>query len=211
MAYQGLTAVALTVALAACGPPAPVAQNPVTPAPASSDLVDPAPHWQHFVSSRFGVSMGLPDGKSWRIDDHTKPFLFATHEGSRSSIVLRTWSDDELQSRQRCELKAREMQIFPDAELETVADDHVAEPTSYDTRLWIAIEPRGAAGIAGHVIAVGGFVRRCLFFHFETLVPQGQEQALSARLALARMRIFGALELGHIDSVPKERPELPRP
>jgi hypothetical protein len=217
VAHQGLTstflrALAVVIASVACGPATPTTHTPDPPKQAAIvDLSDPSPEWLRYVSSRFGVSLPLPDGKTWRIDDHGKNFLFATHEPSHSSITLRTWTDDELQSRQRCEVEARLEHIFPDTELETVADDHVEEPASYDTRLWIAIEPHAAAGLTGHVIAVGGFVRRCLFFHFETTVPVGQEQVLSTRLALARTRIFGALGLGNIATVPKVRPPFSRP
>ena len=156
-----------------------------------------------------GHASSLPDGKAWTIDDHTKPFLFATHEASQSSLVVRAWSDDDLMSRQRCETRTRELGIFPDAELETVADDHVTEPAGYDTRLWIAIDPRGSRGLVGHVIAVGGYVRRCIFFHFETVVPAGKEDVLTSRLALARARIWKGLELGSIQAVERERPTLP--
>jgi hypothetical protein len=219
MAHQSLArrvadgvraAVALFV-LVGCGPAAvdkPVQSAPPA-APDGSALLDSSTHWPHFVSTRFGISLSLPDGKNWKIDDHTKPFLWATHEASQSSIVVRAWSDDDLMSRQRCEQKAREMGIFPDAELETVADDHVAEPPQYDTRVWVAIEPRGSRGLGGHVIAVGGFVRRCIFFHFDTVVPSGKEDILSARLALARARIFKGLELGSIDAIERERPSVP--
>jgi len=210
VAHQNLKVLAL-VGLVACGPaivqPQPV--QPPTPTSDGSALLDTSTHWPHFVSTRFGISLSLPDGKNWKIDDHTKPFLWATHEASQSSIVVRAWSDDDLMSRQRCEAKAREMGIFPDAELETVADDHVAEPPQYDTRMWVAIEPRGSRGLGGHVIAVGGFVRRCIFFHFDTVVPPGKEDVLSARLALARARIFKGIELGSIDAVERERPTAP--
>jgi len=202
--------VLVALALAACGPGV-VEQKPVQAptAPDGSSLLDSSSHWPRFVSTRFGISLALPDGKAWTIDDHTKPFLFATHEASQSSLVVRAWSDDDLMSRQRCETRTRELGIFPDAELETVADDHVTEPAGYDTRLWIAIDPRGSRGLVGHVIAVGGHVRRCIFFHFETVVPAGKEDVLTSRLALARARIWKGLELGSIQAVERERPTLP--
>ncbi len=206
-----MRAFALVGALLACSPAIPLPQKPIDPpTEASTDLADPSAKWARFVSTRFGVSMPLPDGKSWKIDDHSRAVLTATHDTTRSSITLRTWTDDELQSRQRCEVRARLDRIFPDAELETVADDHVAEPPSYDTRLWIAIEPRAGA-VIGHVIAIGGFVRRCIFFHFQTEVASGQEQLLSTRLALVRARVWQDIELGSINSIPKERPNLPGP
>jgi hypothetical protein len=204
----GEVVIALALVLCACGTPAAPKPVPVPPPP-KLDLVDPSLTWPRFVSTRFGVTLALPDGKGWKIDDHKKPYLYATHEPTHSVVVIKAWSDDALQSRQTCETTARLENLFPDAELVTAEEVHVAEPPSFDTRLLVAVETHGQKGATGHVIAIGGYIRRCLFFHFWSDVPAGQEDLLLTRLALARTRIFGQLQLGNIDTVPREKPPLP--
>jgi len=79
----------------------------------------------------------------------------------------------------------------------TVEDAVVIAPETFDTRIWVAIEPGNGGGpLVGHVFAFGGFLRKCLFFHYSSEVPSvDEESVLSSRLAVARTRIFGGLSL----------------
>ena len=169
--------------------------------------------WGRFHSKRFGVSIPLPDGRAWRIDDHSRPELFATHAPTRSQLVLESWFEPDLMNRQRCEERARARGLAPtenDARdvLRTVSDEVVTAPDAYDTRLWVAIAPgtNESAPLTGHLFAFGAFLRKCLLFHFSTEVPTGKDEiALGDRLAAARVRIFDGLKLDDFDSVPREK------
>jgi hypothetical protein len=60
-----------------------------------------------FHSRRFELSFSLPDGKGWRIDDHRTPWLVATHESTRSRLVVRAWPETGFSTDQGCYEKAR--------------------------------------------------------------------------------------------------------
>lgn len=204
MTPRALGPLALLALALACGPaPAP---KPIAPPAAQADPFDPSGKWPHFTSNRFGVIVSLPDGKGWRIDDHSKPYLTATHAATSSELTLATWFDDELMSRSRCESRARLDKLFPDIDFEEVEDARVEEPEGFDTRLLVAVEPKAKPGvIIGHVIAVGGYIKKCLFFHFQTEVKEGDKDVLSARLALVRTRVLGEMKLAKIEDVPREK------
>jgi hypothetical protein len=117
------------------------------------------------------------------------------HEATRSRLVLATWNERELMNRARCEERARARGLVP-ADLETVEDSATVGPEAFDTRVWVAVRPgkTAEAPVSGHVFAFGAFIRRCLFVHFESEVPTGKdEEVLSSRLALVKVRLVGAL------------------
>ena len=192
---------AVALAMAACGP-TPATPSPVAPVARASDAETLA-HWPRFTSTRFGVTLPLPDGKSWKVDDHSRPELMATRAATGEAVVIRAWSSEELQSRQRCEVTARLWGLFPDAQMEPVEDGRVTAPGTFDTRLVVAVEAGENRALRGHVVAVGGWIRRCIFFHYTIDVAPQQHDLLSARLALARTRIFGELGLGNLSLVPR--------
>jgi hypothetical protein len=52
------------------------------------------------------------------------------------------------------------------------------------------------APVGGHIFAFGAFIRQCLFVHFESEVPSAkEEEVLSSRLALVKVRLVGAIAL----------------
>src|SRR4051794_10252706 len=73
-----------------------------TPHRAPSYPIDDA-SWGRYHSRRFLLSVPLPDGKSWRIDDHSHPFLLAVHEPTSSQVAILTTQEDDLMNRQKCE------------------------------------------------------------------------------------------------------------
>ena len=161
-----------------------------------------------FHSKRFAMVVPLPDGKAWRIDDHTHTELTATHAATQSKLVVTLFADPELMNRQKCEEKARERKLVPPGEMRTVEEKITIGPETYDTRVWVAIEP-GAPGkpLVGHVFAFGGFLRKCLFFHFSSEVPSANdEDVLSARLAVARTRVLDGITLDPFAEPPREKP-----
>lgn len=160
------------------------------------------------------MSVPLPDGKSWKIDDHAQPELHAAHDPTRSRLVLFAWSENELMNRARCEDKARNRGLVADG-LSTVDDTVTIGPEAYDTRVWVAVMPGkdARAPVVGHVFAFGAFVRRCLFLDFQSEVASAkEEETLSSRLAVVKVRLLGGLTLDAPRTtpdadIPPEKPE----
>ncbi len=153
----------------------------------------------------------LPDGKAWRINDHSQAELVATHAPTKSTIVVTVFADPELMSRKTCEEKARARNLVPAGDMRSVEQQVVTGPEAYDTRVWIAIEPPATPGkpLIGHVFAFGGFLRKCLFFHFRSEVSTpNDEDALSSRLAIARVRVLDAIKIDPFVEPPKEKPSV---
>jgi hypothetical protein len=151
-----------------------------------------------FDSRRLGISLPLPDGRAWRIDDHSRPELIATHAPTHSRVLVAVLRTDDLVGRNQCEAIARDRKLVPEGDLTTVEDGASVTQETFDTRVWVALEPgRGpSAPIVGHVLAFGGFLRKCLIFEYSSEVDSASHaDVLSARLAFARTRIFGAMTL----------------
>jgi hypothetical protein len=207
-------------ALASCGepPPAPPPRAPtaaVVPVAPRYPTDDAA--WGRYHSKRFQLSFPLPDGKAWRIDDHSRPSLFALHDATSSRVWVQATQEDELVNRQKCEARARDLGWVTSNRLTTVEDETTIGPEAYDSRIWVAIDagkPGGA--IEGHVYLFGAFIRRCLLVHVSTTVPSAKdEDVLSERLALARARIVRGLTLDpprttDDATVPRDKPEIRR-
>ena len=95
---------------------------------------DPAP-LPRYHSKRLALSLPLPDGRAWRIDDHSRPELVAT---PRAHALDASWSPcsraDELVGRAQCEELARERRLVAArascSTLEDEVDDHPADATT---------------------------------------------------------------------------------
>ncbi len=212
MADEGLI-LAFVLALCACGAPAqqtvlvPAATRP--PEVAFSDDPRPLPHYH---SKRLALTVPLPDGHAWRIDDHTLPELVATHEPTHSKVVLAVIRADELVGRAQCEALARDRKLVPEGKLRTLEDAVDVTQENYDTRIWVAVEPGTGptSPLVGHVLAFGGFLRKCFVFHYSTEVgAAADEPVLSSRLAYARERILGGMQLDPFAAPVREKPAGP--
>jgi hypothetical protein len=197
---------------AAAAAPVVTLATPARP-PAVSFSDDPAP-LPRFHSLRLALSLPLPDGKSWRIDDHTRPELVATHAPTQSVVKVAAFRTDVLVGRNECEALARDRRLVPPGELHTLESTVDVTQDNYDTRIWVAIEPGSGPGspLVGHVMAFGGFLRKCYVFDFSTRVDAASdEEVLSSRLAFARARILGGLQLEVLGVVPRQSAQAPAP
>jgi hypothetical protein len=199
-----------------CAPP------PAPPAPSASSF-DAAPRaaatfddsgapLPRYRSKRLGLSLPLPDGRAWRIDDHSRPELVATHAPTHSRVVVAVLRASENVGRTQCEDMAQAAHVVAEDALETLDDETAVTQGAFDTRVRVAL--RAGSGprdrIVGHVMAFGGFLHKCYVFDFSTEVDGAAfEPALSARLAFARTRIFGGLELDPLEGVPRAEPSGP--
>jgi hypothetical protein len=158
----------------------------------------------------------LPDGRAWRIDDHSQPALVATHAPTRSRLGVSVFPADELVGRTQCEELARARGLVPevDASAQRTVEDEVAiTQVTFDTRIEVTLEPGSGPDrtLRGRVMAFGGFLRKCYVFVYSTEVDAATDEAvLSARLALVRARVLGGLELEPFDAVPRDAPAGPK-
>jgi hypothetical protein len=127
-------------------------------------------------------------------------------------VVLAVLRADELVGRTQCEALARGSKLVPEGKLRTLEDAVDVTQENYDTRIWVAVEPGSGATspLVGHVLAFGGFLRKCYVFHYSSEVGGAADEAvLSERLAYARERILGGMQLDAFAAVPRERPAGP--
>jgi hypothetical protein len=164
-----------------------------------------------YHSLRFGLTVPLPDGRAWKIDDHKTSALVAEHTPTNSTLTVRRWTEPDVMNRQRCEDRARESGLFSLRDGRTIEDLTTVGPDAYDSRIWVAVESRGPmASLTGHVFLFGAFVRKCLFAHYATEIPSEKEEPLlTSRLAVARLRILAGIQIVAFDE--PQRPSEPRP
>lgn len=192
---------------------APAAKAPATsvapPRPAPATFADDARALPRYHSDRLGLSLPLPDGPTWRIDDHSRAELVATHAPTHSRVVVAVFRADELVGRSQCEELARERHLVPGGDLQTIEDTVAVTQDTFDTRIWVAVDPGSGPGrpLVGHVMAFGGFLRKCYVFDFSSEVGgAAEESVLSDRLAFARARILGGMQLDPFGGVPRGLP-----
>jgi hypothetical protein len=204
----GLMLVCLGASCAGCAgrPAAPASPAPPAPQAPVAFPEGPAP-LARYHSKRLALSVPLPNGREWRIDDHSGPELVLRHEPTRSTIVVAILYADELVGRSQCEKLALEHRLLPRGDLQTLEDEVTVTQRTYDTRIRVALAPgaRPESPIVGHVVAFGGFLRKCFVFDFATQVDGASGEAvLSSRLAFARARILGGLELDPFAAAAKD-------
>lgn len=199
-----------------CGGPPPPAPPPVVselgpglvPGFGAGPEVEATRGWARVVSRRFHVSVPVPDGRGWHVDDHSRPELLAEHTGSASRMTLQVTHESQLTSRGLCEERGRALGVVPRGNLKTVEDEVLRMATDFDARVWTAVQPglTEEAPVTGFVFAFAGYLRKCLLFRYETQVPSGRaDGALSERLALVRSRMLPALQVEGIGTLPRER------
>lgn len=190
------------VALVACGPPPTPAIGLHAPGPRTT-LDDAA--WGTFHSARHGLSLALPDGKRWRIDDRSRPALVAVHAGTGSRVSVQLARDEgELMNHAKCEERARTYGFVPPRPLvlEVIDEVDAIGKDGFDTHTIVGFE-RVPGALVGHVLSFGSFVRKCLWFHFETRVAAGHETELSGRLALGQVKVQGGVTLDAFGEIPR--------
>jgi hypothetical protein len=122
----------------------------------------------------------------------------ATHPATGSRIVVAVFHTDELVGRTQCETLAGSAKLVPPSPLQTIDDEVGITQRTFDTHIRVAIAApqRDGSPLVGHVLAFGGYLRKCYVFAFSTEVSSiSDEPVLSARLAFARTRILSGLEL----------------
>jgi hypothetical protein len=177
------------------------------PAASFPDDTNPLPRYH---SKRLALSLPLPRGAHWRIDDHSRPELEADEPITHSRVLVAILHTETLVGRSQCEERAIAAKLVPDGRFQTVDDEVATTQGSFDTRIRVAVAPpdHDGAPFVGHVFAFGGYLRKCYVFDFSTEVALlADEAALSSRLAFARTRILGGLELEALGAPSRLAPE----
>ena len=205
-------ALAAFVFIAACsGAPPPAAEvAPVAPAPALKKSFEGA-SWAPFHSKRFELSVRLPDGPAWRIDDHRTPWLRAGHEGTRSKIALRGWREEENVTRATCYARARGWDpSLPDIDAARLVEDGVRVVASQDARVVVGLGGvADGSSIAGFVLAIVAEVRRCLLVAYQTEASgPAAEGEVAERLAIVADRLLPSIKLDQ-SFAPSREPAIP--
>lgn len=177
------------LALAACAEPAAPPR-----APGGAPFVETEAAYGTFHSKRLRLSVALPDGKAWRIDDHSRPWLAARHDPTDTELSVGRVDVHELTSRDVCLERARRDGSVP-ADLAVVEEARAEAPSGWDGVVLVGVRPRGGQGGAheGHALLVAGHLRSCLFVHARTVARD--EAVLSERLALLRARTLDRVRL----------------
>ncbi len=220
MADEGLTGsfalrlALLTLSLASSCTPTTSSQARVTPAPPPPPAFFPDdPHpLPVFHSARLGLSLPLPDGRAWRIDDHSTPELLATHAATRSRVLVAVVRADALVGRQQCEALARQQKLVPAGEMRTIEDAIEIRQETFDTRVRVGVLPGSTPSdpVVGHVMAFGGFLRKCFVFDYSTEANGARKRMPSpSRLATARARILGGLKIDPFGVVERQSKDAP--
>ena len=197
--------------MSACGSPPQLAAEVAPAASTAPSKSFEGTAWATFHSKRFELSLRLPDGPAWRIDDHRSPWLRATHEATRSKIALRSWREDENVTRGACYARARAWDpSLPDLDASRLLDDGVRSLDKDSARVIVGLAgPADAASIGGFVLAIVGDVRRCLLVAYETEAKgPAAEGDVADRLAIVADRLLPTIK--HDQSfAPSREPAIP--
>jgi hypothetical protein len=181
--------------LAACGPVVPPGPSPA-PAPSSAappprptisqpapDPSDPfpvpagKPRFSRVLSSRFHLSIPLPDREGWQmIEGGRSSFLAFEHAATSSTLVTRVWQEAEAVKPALCEERARLLRPLPPRG-EALAEGDVAVPAGYATHVDVGFGEGEGGTLRGYLLAFGASGRSCFAFVYATRAPAGESAA----------------------------------
>ena len=154
---------------AGCGPEGPT-NVPVPSASTAASSEPPPPPGGVFRSKRFGAVLHLTDGDAWHIDDTRTKWLVAAEPTTSSSLLRRTWRDENRMTREKCEDRARSIRKLPSRESATIIQhDTLSQPEGFDTTFDVGLVPDPAHdGIYGFILSFGGYAHKCFAFVYVT-------------------------------------------
>ena len=160
----------------------------------------------HFHSKRFLVTLALPDGRAWQINDHAKTRLVAVHARTQTQLELEAFDLGELASRQKCRDAAfSRLEIDPHTH-SVIEQAVVVGPEAYDAELQSTLEAsREKQEIRAHFFAFAGFLRHCITMHVVTIGKPETLETLSDRLVTFRTQVWAHLEVDDFLAVPREK------
>ena len=197
--------------------PTPAAQSPAPRVvPSNGQASTPTLRdvgWAKFTSKRFALTIGLPEGTLWKIDDHPGEWLRATHPAG-ALLRAKVWTTTHITTRDRCEEQVRAwLPDLPTPEGQEVIDDRELTDfpaRGFKTRLLVGLAPATVATpVSGLALAIGVSERKCVAMVFTTSASGPTAPIdLAARLAIGA-RILGGSVLN--DMPTPEREPFDRP
>jgi|SRR5579859_4829729 len=214
MAHARVGLAALVLATSSCGASEPAPKAVQAPARSEPLASFQATRWGTFHSKRFELSMGLPDGNAWKIDDHRSAWLRATHEPTHSALLVRTWAEDSLVTRKACYARAREWEPrLPDLDAAPLIDDKMRLLLgSRDARVAVGVVVRAGQppSTGGFVVGIVGDVRRCAVVVYETEASgESAEDEIADRLAIVSDRLLPSMKIDQSFAPSREPAILP--
>ncbi len=178
----------------ACGSaPAPTASAPVVAPRAQASAFGDAATGE-FVSKRFGFRLYLPDGRAWRIDDHSESFLLAQH--AQAAVTLRASRFDPsalsgaVTSSATCWNEAIARGVFTPPAAESPLEDEAHYDGSADSRILVSVGNRGES----HVRYVVADRAGCTVLGVDSLRLEGDtDKSRAERLARLRQTLLQGL------------------
>ncbi len=198
--------VLVIVALAGCGPREGTGLGPIGPSLPNREVFARERTLPRYHSKRFLLTLALPDGKGWLIDDHTQQRLVAVHPRTESRLELESFDLGDLASRQKCrDAGLSRLKINP-RNHSTIEQTVSIGPEAYDTELRSTLETdRTKQQVRAHFFAFAGFLRRCLVVHAVTNGQPETLETLSDRLVTFRTQVWGHLEVDDFLAQPREK------
>jgi hypothetical protein len=163
-----------------------------------------------FHSARFELSLDLPDGKAWRIDDHDGPWLVAVHEPTSSTLNLRSWTEEQPATKHRCYDRAKQWkQGLPDIDTAHAVSDELRKlDGGVEARIVSGVEvAEGSPHIAGYAVAVGTAVRKCVVIAYRTEAGRhAGPEAVADRLAVVSETVMSKVRFDRTLTPVREAP-----
>jgi hypothetical protein len=149
--------------------------------------------WGSIPSTRFSVTVSLPERKDWQIEAVREAWWTARHAPSSSELAVKTWPTARLSRREDCQKQIalwRPGAPNPEAEPASVVDRRALEaPAGFHTELVVGVRrvPGSTGEIEGYALAVGHTIGKCYAALFTTRAAGGNAEATVAE----RLALFG--------------------
>lgn len=200
-----------------CGPAELASRTPPAVKPEPPAVLLDA-DWGRFRSQRHSLSIPFPDGTSWRIDDHSARWLEATHPGTHTRVLARTWIERRPVSPDHCEREARRFAPNlptpePGGTVDEFASAELFAP-DFSSKVVVGIEAadRATEALVGYVLASGAAGPICAVFWFSTQVQGAKgHEVLADRLELGTRIVENTIYVTRLPEGPLEPIASPAP
>jgi hypothetical protein len=176
----------------------------VVPAPAVAPPTLSDADWGRFRSERQGLSIPLPEGKLWRIDDHSSSWLDAVHPPTQSRVRARAWLEPKPVNQAWCEAEARRFAPDLPVPAEGSIVDQFESPdmfaSGFASRVVVGIDDADpkSGEVGGYVLAVGVEGRRCIAMVFTARGTGAKGAVLGERLGLGTRIVESTVYLSRL-------------